>query len=77
MAEETKFPFRMYRSSGVGMIDAGFFRDSMAIMEVTDGSVSVEIGTETVEATETVEVTETIEEPEIGENEAGEEESES
>ncbi len=48
MAEEIKFPFKMYKASGEGMIDGGFYPESMAIMEVVDGSVSVEIGTETV-----------------------------
>ncbi len=49
MAEETKFPFKMYKASGEGMIDRGFYPDSMAIMEVTSGTLSVEIGTEKVE----------------------------
>ena len=50
MAEESKFPFKMYQQSGEGMIDAGFYSASMVIMEIVDGSVSVEIGTETVTA---------------------------
>ncbi len=48
MAEESKFPFKMYKSEGEGMIDSGFLPESMAIMEVIKGAVSVEIGTETV-----------------------------
>jgi len=52
MAEESKFPFRMYQVSGEGLINSGFHEASMEIMEVTLGSVTVEIGTETVSATE-------------------------
>lgn len=50
MAEESKFPFRMYGQSGEGLIDSGFYKASMVIMEIVDGSVKVEIGTETVAA---------------------------
>ena len=50
MAEETKFPFRMYSVSGEGLINSGYHPASMEIIEVVDGSVSVQIGTETVEA---------------------------
>lgn len=52
MAEESKFPFRMYSISGEGMIDSGFHGDSMVIMEIVGGSVEVQIGTETVTASE-------------------------
>ena len=50
MAEETKFPFRMYSASGEGIISLGHHTDSMEIIEVTSGTVLVEIGTDTVEA---------------------------
>ncbi len=52
MAEESKFPFKMYKNSGEGLIDSGFNAAAMAIMEVTLGCVRVEIGTETVSASE-------------------------
>ena len=50
MAEEVKFPFRMYSATGEGIITSGYHPDSMEIIEVRSGSLSVEIGTETVEA---------------------------
>ena len=50
MAEESKFPLRMYSASGAGIIASGYHPESMEIIEVTGGSVKVEIGTETVEA---------------------------
>ena len=52
MAEESKFLFKMYSLSGEGVIDSGFYNGSMVIMEVTFGSVRVQIGTETIEARE-------------------------
>ena len=52
MAEEYKFPFRMYSISGEGIIDSGFHADSVVIMEVASGAVNVQIGTETVAASE-------------------------
>lgn len=52
MAEESKFPFRMYSVSGEGIIDSGFYRASMIIMEITSSRVSVQIGTDTVSAGE-------------------------
>lgn len=52
MLEESKFLFKMYSLSGEGIIDFGFYSGSMVIMEVTDGAVSVQIGTETVFASE-------------------------
>ena len=50
MAEEVKFPFRMYSKTGEGIIVSGFHPESMEIIEVTSGTLSVEIGTETVDA---------------------------
>lgn len=50
MAEENKFPLRIYSASGEGIITSGYHPESMEIIEVIGGSVKVEIGTETVEA---------------------------
>ncbi len=50
MAEESKFPLRMYSAVGEGIVVSGCHPESMEIIEVTGGSVKVEIGTETVEA---------------------------
>ena len=50
MAEETKFPFRMYSAGGEGIITVGYHTESMEIIEITSGKVLVEIGTDTVEA---------------------------
>ncbi len=50
MAEDSKFPFRMYSSSGEGIISMGYHPASMEIIEVTCGELSVQIGTDTVDA---------------------------
>ena len=50
MAEETRFPFRMYSSRSEGIITEGYHPASVEIIEITFGSVTVQIGTDTVEA---------------------------
>ena len=52
MAEDSKFPFRMYSSVGEGIISMGYHPESMEIIEVMGGALSVQIGTDTVEAVE-------------------------
>lgn len=49
--KDTKFPFSMYRESGEGrIIKSRLHRESMEIVEVTAGTVLVQIGTEFVAA---------------------------
>ena len=50
MAEDLKFPFKMYSVQGDGIICAGFHERAMEIIEITAGSVLVQIGTEFAEA---------------------------
>ena len=50
MAEETKNSLKMYSASGSGTISAGFHSTAMEIIEVTSGNLSVQIGTDSVEA---------------------------
>ena len=50
MAEDLKFPFKMYSVQGEGIICAGFHERAMEIIEITLGSVLVQIGTEFAEA---------------------------
>lgn len=48
---ETKFPFSMYAASGEGcLISANTHKSSMEIIEVVSGGVSIQIGTERLEA---------------------------
>ena len=49
--EDTKFPFSMYKESGEGrIINSRSHNREMEIVEVTRGSVNVQIGTEFIEA---------------------------
>ena len=50
MAEEYKFPFRIYSSRGTGIITEGYHDCSVEIIQITSGEVSMQIGTDTVEA---------------------------
>lgn len=50
MAEDTKFPFRIYTASGTGVICSGYHSDAMEILEITSGEVDMQIGTVTVTA---------------------------
>jgi YesN/AraC family two-component response regulator len=50
MAIDSKFPFKMYSVQGEGIICAGFHENAMEIIEITLGSVLVQIGTEFAEA---------------------------
>ncbi|MBQ8528324.1 MAG: helix-turn-helix domain-containing protein [Clostridia bacterium] len=50
MAEETKFPFRMYRAKDSGIVTEGYHAESVEIIEIVSGSVNMQIGTDTVEA---------------------------
>ncbi len=50
MAEENKTPFRMYSARGAGIISEGYHGESVEIIEIASGSVSVQIGTDTLEA---------------------------
>lgn len=50
MAETTGFPFRIYSAHGEGLISSGYHKDAMEIIEVTEGSLRVTIGTDSVEA---------------------------
>ena len=50
MADDSKFLFKIYSAKGVGVIDSGYYDDSMVILEITTGDVYVEIGTDKVEA---------------------------
>ena len=50
MAEDLKFPFKMYSIQGDGIICAGFHERAMEIIEITSGKVFVQIGTEFAEA---------------------------
>ena len=50
MAEEVRFPFKMYSASGEGIISAGHHPKSMEIIEITSGRAAVQIGTELVAA---------------------------
>ncbi len=50
MAEDLRFPFKMYSTYGDGIICAGFHEGAMEIIEITSGKVSVQIGTEFAEA---------------------------
>ncbi len=51
MAEQIKFPFKMYTSSGEGLLATGHHTKSMEIIEVTSGTVKLCIGTEEAYAT--------------------------
>lgn len=50
MAEDLRFPFKMYSVSGDGIICTGFHERAMEIIEITSGNVMVQIGTEFAEA---------------------------
>ena len=50
MAEDLKFPFKMYSVSGEDIICTGFHEKAMEIIEITSGNVIVQIGTEFAEA---------------------------
>ena len=51
--EDTKFPFKMYASSGEGRIKALTISDeSMEIIEILSGKVEIRVGTELLSATE-------------------------
>ena len=51
MSDDTKFPFSMYRESGEGrIINSRSHKSAMEIVEVTHGSLNVQIGTEFIEA---------------------------
>ena len=50
MAEDLRFPFKMYSVQGDGIICAGFHERAMEIIEITLGNVLVQIGTEFAEA---------------------------
>ena len=50
MAEDLRFPFKMYSVSGDGIICTGFHERAMEIIEITSGKVMVQIGTEFAEA---------------------------
>ena len=50
MAEDLKFPFKMYSVQGDGIICTGFHEKAMEIIEITSGKVMVQIGTEFAEA---------------------------
>lgn len=50
MAEDLKFPFKMYSIQGDGIICTGFHERAMEIIEITSGKVLVQIGTEFAEA---------------------------
>ena len=50
MAEDLKFPFKMYSVQGDGIICTGFHEKAMEIIEITSGTVKVQIGTEFAEA---------------------------
>lgn len=52
MREENKSPFRMYSSRGTDIISEGYHAESVEIVEITAGAVSVQIGTDTLEAAE-------------------------
>ena len=49
--EDTRFPFSMYKEAGEGrIINSRSHESSMEIVEITTGSVQVQIGTEFIEA---------------------------
>lgn len=50
MAEDLKFPFKMYSIQGDGIICTGFHERAMEIIEITSGKATVQIGTEFAEA---------------------------
>ena len=48
MAEIGTFPFRIYSARGEGIVSSGFHPGAMEIIEVTEGSLKVSIGTDSV-----------------------------
>lgn len=51
MTEQNKFPFEMYAKGNDGrIINTRYHNDSMEIVEVTEGSVEIQIGTEIIDA---------------------------
>ena len=52
MADQLKFPFKMYSASADGLVAYGHHKQSIEMIEVTSGSVQVRIGTELVLANE-------------------------
>ena len=50
MAEDYRFPFRMYSAKGTGTVTEGYHDKAVEIVEVISGSFDFQIGTETVEA---------------------------
>ena len=51
MAEQIKFPFKMYTSFGDGLLATGNHAKSIEIIEITSGSVILRVGTEEAFAT--------------------------
>ena len=50
MAEDYRFPFKVYSERGIGVIAEGYHDRSCEIVEITSGCVEFQIGTETVTA---------------------------
>lgn len=50
MAQELKFPFKMYSASSTGLVACGHHKESIEIIEITSGSAEVRIGTELITA---------------------------
>lgn len=50
MAEDSKFLFKIYSANGDGLIDFGYYDRAMVLIEITEGTVNVEIGTDKVNA---------------------------
>lgn len=48
MTEISGFPFRIYSARGEGIVSSGFHPKAMEIIEVTEGSLKVSIGTDSV-----------------------------
>ncbi len=52
MAEDYRFPFRIYSASGNGVITEGYHERSVEIVQIISGCVDFQIGTDTVQAVE-------------------------
>jgi len=50
MAEEYRFPFRIYSAKGSGIVTEGYHELSVEIIQITHGRAKVQIGTDTLEA---------------------------
>ena len=48
MSENSKFSFRMYSATGEGIIDYGYHQNAMSIVEVVEGCVNIQLGTDSV-----------------------------